>query len=167
MCSIKTLSSSFSSVKKQLLFLVHYLYYHFVSRAHSLDPQDPQIALYLSLQLALVRQVKAQNVDIQWLHNLQEVMLSMNVCLLGLSGHGATADRSVSARGRLALAPSADPAAQRTEAPPSRTGHCRLGPQPAPGQLKVKPTTQSHSHTNTTGSVRDLVPPQRLTTYSH
>lgn len=30
-----------------------------LNKAHSLDPQDPQIALYLSLQLALVRQVSA------------------------------------------------------------------------------------------------------------
>uniref|UniRef100_A0A3Q0S9P1 Tetratricopeptide repeat domain 7A n=1 Tax=Amphilophus citrinellus TaxID=61819 RepID=A0A3Q0S9P1_AMPCI len=35
------------------------IYLSFLCRAHSLDPQDAQIAMYLALQLAIVRQVSA------------------------------------------------------------------------------------------------------------
>ncbi|TSK42145.1 Tetratricopeptide repeat protein 7A [Bagarius yarrelli] len=44
---------------------------HSLKTAHTVDPQDPQIALYLSLQLALVRQVSAA---------MEPLQLALNLC---------------------------------------------------------------------------------------
>lgn len=75
-----------------------------------------------------------------------KLYLRTGVCLPGLSSHGAPAGSFISPWGRLALPPPADPAAERPETPPSRSGHPGPGPQPTPQQLQVKPTAPSHSH---------------------
>lgn len=70
----------------------------------------------------------------------------MSVCPAGVSCHRAPAGGFKSPRGRLALPPPADSAAERAETPSSRPGHPGPRPQPAPRQLQVKPPARSHSH---------------------
>ncbi|KAM7408180.1 hypothetical protein PAMA_002054 [Pampus argenteus] len=57
-----------------------------LSRAHSLDPQDAQIAMYLSLQLALVRQISAAMEPLQVALSLQrDDLYSLHLLILLLS----------------------------------------------------------------------------------
>lgn len=65
-------------------------------RSQSLDPQDAQIAMFLALQLALVRQVRTGKQTNQDIHICE---LRPKICLSGISSHGAPADSSVSAWG--------------------------------------------------------------------
>lgn len=84
-------------------------------RASSLDPQDAQIAMYLALQLALVRQVRTSK---QTNEDIDIWELRPELCLLGIRSHGAPADSSVSAWGRCPVPPPAHAAAQCPETPP-------------------------------------------------
>ncbi|KAI4813058.1 hypothetical protein KUCAC02_024410, partial [Chaenocephalus aceratus] len=82
-----------------------------LSKAHALDPEDALIAMYLSLQLALVRQVSAAIEPLQAALSLRgDDLHSLHLLTLLLS-------------------------AQKT--PASCPGHPEPGPQPAPRQLQL------------------------------
>lgn len=89
--------------------------------------------MYLALQLALVRQVKTRKQT-----NVDGRELRPKNRLLGISSHGAPADRFISPWGRRSLPAPADAAAQCPETPPACSGNPQPGPQPAPQQLQVR-----------------------------